>query len=132
MSTKYPFSEAGFAALQAMLYTKTDEQLHLEALSINYEFSAWLVRHFELSAEQQGFLSQLSNAASQFMADQTAFAVANRLNISLDKEGGDDDDDDDDGGGKIIWTTSSLSALDGTSGFEASGQLTIHIAYPEL
>lgn len=135
MTTKYPFSEVGFVALQQMLYAQTDEQLHLEALSANYEFSDWLLRYFELSPTQVLFLASLTTGTRQFLGNQTAFALANRLTISLAKEPsvasraeGDDDDDE----GKIIWTTNSLSVADGTTGYDANRALTIHIAYPEV
>ncbi len=123
---KYPFTNAGFIALQQQLYQLDDQSLSAEANLIQTNFGQWLFSNFELSPNQQSFFSQLNASAVALYGSETAFAVANRLMVTLDK---DEKDKDKDEQGKIIWSTSSLSAKAGINSFEPSGTLTFYIRY---
>lgn len=126
---KYPFTQGGFVQLQQALHALTNAQLLLEASTIRHDFSDWILSHFTLNTQQQHFLENLPPSSLDLFAAETAFAVQYRLPVVLHKPTTDDDDDDDDEQGKIIWNSSSLSAKAGPQGFEASGQLDIHISY---
>lgn len=121
---KYPFTNEGFAELQAQLYQLDDQALTTEANLIRADFSGWLISNFELDSNQQLFLRQIAPSALALYGAETAFAVENRLMVTLDK-----DEKDKDEQGKIIWSTSSLSARAGINSFEPSGTLTFHIRY---
>lgn len=123
---KYPFTNAGFIALQQQLHQLDDQSLLTEANLIQTNFGQWLFSKFELSPSQQFFFSQLNASAVSLYSSETAFAVANRLMVTLDKE---DKDKDKDEQGKIIWSISSLSARAGINSFEPSGTLTFYIRY---
>mgnify|MGYP006148607529 FL=1 len=123
---KYPFTNAGFIALQQQLYQLDDQSLSAEANLIQTNFGQWLFSNFELSLKQQSFFSQLNPSAVSLYASETAFAVANRLTVTLDKN---DEDKDEDEQGKIIWSVSSLNARSGINSFEPSGTLTFYIRY---
>ncbi|MFN0255003.1 hypothetical protein [Pedobacter ureilyticus] len=123
---KYPFTNAGFMALQQQFHQLDDQSLSTEANLIQTNFGQWLFLHFELSPKQQSFFSQLAPSAVALYACETAFALENRLMVSLDK---DEKDKDKDEQGKIIWSVSSLSARSGINSFEPSGTLTFYIRY---
>jgi len=126
---KQPFTNAGFQALQAMLYINSDAELNQEADQITYDFIGWIITHFELDPSQVVFLVEIEHRVLSFIAAQTSFAVANRLNIQLDKPLFSYDAEEKPG--KIIKTTTTLSAESSNIGdAEGEGSLTIHIQYP--
>ena len=126
MSTTFPFTNAGFLSLQIELYQLNDEQLATIAKQVYEHFEDWVNEQFELTEKQLLYLSQIDERAKNLLAFNTSFALANRLPISLAKDGESTGDDQ----GKIIWPQRTLTAKSGANlGFEASGSLTIHISY---
>lgn len=133
--TKYPFTNAGFQALQIELYALSNPELHLEAEKIRADFKSWMNGHFILSQDQLQFLSNINDEARTFIAFQTSFAVKNRLPVYLNKilknpgiqiNAGEEPPVD----GKIIRTKSKLTAgSDNQGGFNPSGELEIEISY---
>lgn len=123
---KYPFTNEGFVALQAQLHQLDNQALANEAKLIQADLGQWLQSKFEFSPQQQTFLSNLPSSAVALYSAETAFAVENRLMVTLDK-----DEKDKEEQGKIIWDKSSLSARSGMNGIEASGTLTFYIRYTE-
>lgn len=121
---RYPFTNEGFVALQEQLQQLDNQALSQEASLISADFSKWLISNFELDSNQQLFLKQIAPSALALYGAETAFAVENRLMVTLKK-----DDKDEDEQGKIIWNESSLSARSGISSFEPSGTLTFYIRY---
>jgi hypothetical protein len=121
---KYIFTNLGVQQLQEWLYAQDNESLAMAAQQLRNDFKAWVADHFELTAQQLQYLSQLDEQSTTFFAAECAFAVGNRLNISLDKEGVPSDDQ-----GKVIWTTNTLIAKNENSAFEAAGHLCFHIRY---
>jgi len=122
---KFPFTPLGFLALQEELYLLTDLELKMESTLIQQDFHIWMCTHFELSQDQLLFLTSIDPRAQLLITIQTAFAIENRLPISLNKDANSLTDQ-----GKIIWPNSSLSAKSGgIAGYEASGALIINIAY---
>lgn len=127
-TSKYPFSNEGFTLLQQALYHQDDASLATAAALVRKDFRAWLIAHFELRESQQQFLLHIDERSAQRFAQETAFAIENRLAILLKKEPKAHKDEQ----GKIIWDVSTLTAQSGSSGFKASGTLCFHIAYPNL
>lgn len=126
MNTKFPFSNVGFHSLQSELYQLNDEQLLIVSQSVDTNFDHWMKEHFEISEQQFSYLKLIDPKVKKLLSFNTSFALANRLPISLAKDGEGTGDDQ----GKIIWPKSTLSAKSGGQlGFEASGSLTIHISY---
>ena len=124
---KFPFDELGFLALQQELYQLSEEALRVESQTIKYSFTTWLPSRFELSIRQLSFLNNMDERDLVFIAEQTSFAVENRLPISLTKEEPPADGDDQ---GKIIYTKSNLTSSNGkTLGFVPGGDLHFKITY---
>ncbi|MFA6276308.1 MAG: hypothetical protein WC622_06140 [Pedobacter sp.] len=123
---KFPFTNAGFLALQHDLYSLSDEVLKIEAdLVLNY-FDYWMDNHFELSNNQLSYLKAIDPRAKPLLIFNTSFAIENRLPIILNKARNSNDSEQ----GKIIWHKSTLSASSGGhTGYKASGALEINIAY---
>lgn len=123
---KYPFSNEGFILLQQTLYYLNDAALAATTTAIRQDFKQWLAETFELRDSQQQFLFSIDERSAQRFGQETAFAIENRLPILLKKEPKSHKDEQ----GKIIWDVSTLSAQSGSKGFQASGMLCFHIAYP--
>ena len=121
---KYPFNNGGFQDLQQQLYVLTDVELEVEAAAIRTDFINWMDSNFDLQPAQLMFIAAIDVKAARWLAEQTAFAIENRLPISLQKETAEEDDEQ----GKIIWPKSTLTATAG-QGYSASGTLEIHIAH---
>ncbi|RYD98046.1 MAG: hypothetical protein EOP54_08925 [Sphingobacteriales bacterium] len=100
---RYPFTNEGFVSLQEQLQQLDNQALSQEASLISADFSNWLISNFELDSNQQLFLKQIAPSALALYGAETAFAVENRLTVTLNK-----DDKDEDEQGKIIWNESSL------------------------
>lgn len=124
---KYPFTNEGFAALQQQLHQLDDQSLTVEANLIRADFGQWLFSKFELSQNQQSFFLQLTPSAQALYSAETAFAVENRLMVTLDK-----DEKEKEEQGKIIWNVSTLKATAGSNGFVPSGTLTFFIRYTDI
>ncbi len=122
---KYPFSNEGFQGLQQQLYALTNADLDAQAVAIRTGLSAWMDLNFELQPSQLQFINSLETKAVRWLAEQTAFAIENRLPISLTKDTPTENDDEQ---GKIIWPKSTLTATAGAD-YTASGTLEVHIAY---
>lgn len=123
---KFPFNAAGFQAIQQELYQLDDQLLEAEAEQIKHSFVDWVLARFELAQSQVDFFKRLEERYLIFIAEQTSFAVGNRLPVSLAKEEPPATGDDQ---GKIIYTKSSLTASQGPNGFEAGGDLLFSISY---
>lgn len=124
---KQPFTQAGFAALQQQLYQLDDNSLQLQADQIQENFSGWMDDHFELTEKQLRFLSEINPKAANFLESQTAFAVANRLDIVLSKN---QEEDDEDKVGKVIEPKSNFRVTAPDDGsFAVTGELWIEIYY---
>lgn len=122
---KQPFTNVGFINQQTVLYALPNEQLFLVADDIALNFKQWMNEHFELDSTQVQFLANLDNRAIHFLATQTNIAVANRLQITLEKP-----EDDDDKTGKIIKPKSNFIAIDSVNGtYQVTGDLRIEIYY---
>ncbi len=126
LNLKFPFSNEGLTLLQEMLYYQNDARLAATAAIIRKNFRKWLLNYFELGESQQQFLQQIDERSLKKFAQETAFAIENRLTILLKKEPKAEQLEQ----GKIIWDVSTLKAQSGSSGFQASGMLCFHIAYP--
>jgi len=124
---KFPFTAAGFNALQLKFYALTDQLLMAEAEYIKDDFDDWMAANFELSNKQLLFLAAIDARLHALLASLTYFAVSNRLPVVLRKA---DPPADGDEQGKIIWPKSNLTATWSTNNaYLATGALEIHIAY---
>ncbi|WP_316801452.1 hypothetical protein [Pedobacter frigidisoli] len=124
---KHFFDEEGVEQTQLALYGLTDAERQEEAAAIRLDLPAWVVRWFELDAQQQAYFNQMNSQMIGFLAEQASFAVANRLPITLIKYSARAEGDESD---KLFKPTSSLTATaDSNGNFEASGSLTIEVSY---
>lgn len=124
---KFPFTTAGFNALQQQLYALTDQALLVESEHIKNNFTVWMAAHFSLSEKQLLFLNAIDERAKSLISFETSFAVGNRLPVLLQKAEPPAEGEEQ---GKIIWPKSTLSAAWGTqTPYQPSGTLTIHIDY---
>ena len=124
---KQPFSNAGFARLQASLYAKDNVSLAVEATAITADFAKWMGNHFDMANSQLQFLAKLKPQALDLLASQTSIAVANRLAVTLAK---DEEEEEEDKTGKIIRSRSSYESTAGADGnLQVTGDLRIEICY---
>lgn len=131
MIKKQPFNEAGLSAVLEMLYNLNNDALLAEVSKLENNFSDWINTQFELTPQQATFFGQLNAQIMNFVTHQTAFAVANRLPISLiklnEKATGEANTD----GDKLFTPKSSLYATGNASGgIEAGGELVVEVIYP--
>lgn len=143
MNTKYPFTSAGFADLQAALYALPDAELQAEANALLLDFVRWMLEHFELSLEQAEYLLGLSDETIAFNAYACSFALRHRLPVYLDKQekpeqaGGsrgrvESEVLPDDKIKKIIETTNNLTVTEDEDGTTAGGSVTVKIEFITL
>lgn len=125
---KFPFSNAGFQALQQELYVLNDADLQVVTNTVATHFNGWMSENFELTTSQVAFISSLNSQMTTLLASQTAMALINRLPINLIKP--ESQINTFMRGSKFIR---SKVAIDGSSegeeGFEVEGGLDIEINY---
>ncbi|RYF19636.1 MAG: hypothetical protein EOO42_14005 [Flavobacteriales bacterium] len=125
---KFPFSNAGFQALQQQLYLLNDADLQATANTVFNHFNNWMFENFELSASQVGFIESLNPKMTTLLASQTAMAMVNRLPINLIKP--DSQMNTLLRGSKLIRPEAKVAASsEGEEGFEMEGNLNIEITY---
>lgn len=122
---KFPFNTEGAAALLQHLYSLAPAELLTEALAAEYDLTAWLIGHFELSPSQVAYLSQLDANMLHFMASNLSYALRYKLPVHLEKT-----KDGDEGGTKLIETKPKMTAQATNSGsLVPDGELTFTISY---
>lgn len=128
---KQPFDETGLQHLLLALYAMPDNDLNEEAYALRNHPKLWINGHFELEPQQLEFLHQMPTAVTKFLAQEGAFAIENRLPITLQKnyqaedtrENGKEDD-------KWFKPTSNLAIETDSEGHTtASGSLAIEVTY---
>jgi hypothetical protein len=125
---KFPFSNAGFQALQKQLYALGDTDLKVVANTASNHFNDWMAEYFELTQSQVGFIESLHPKMSILLSSQTAMALINRLPINLIKP--ENQINTLLRGSKLIRPEAKVSASsEGEEGFEVQGSLDIEISY---
>lgn len=128
---KQPFDETGLQQLLTALYALPDPDLTEEAYALRNQPKLWINGHFELDHDQLEFLHQMPVAAANFLGQQGAFAIENRLPVSLIKsnqpksstEGQPKQD-------KLFKTNSSLSSTTDIEGTNTpGGELHLEVTY---
>lgn len=125
---KFPFSNAGFQAMQQELYALNDAELQVVTNTVSAHFNDWMVQNFELSPSQVSFIESLNPKMTKLLGSQTAMAMINRLPINLNKPLSSMNPLL--RGSKFIRpkvTTDGSS--EGDEGFEVDGGLEIEISY---
>lgn len=126
ITNKFTLSNQGFQQLQAQLYALSNQELNEQAILVKYDFTEWVKAHFELDSTQESFLDALPSKAISYLAENASFALANRLEIVLEKE----DKPIGVAGNKLIRPKPETSVTASASGeFEAEGRLVIEITY---
>lgn len=122
---KHPFTPEGIAAWQQSLQPLTQQQLQELASQITANFKIWLANTFILEPSQLNYLKSINAYFLQLLAAQLAFAVANKLNVTLTKP-----QSSALRGTKLIRDKSTLQAnADGQGNVNASGEVVIEILY---
>ena len=65
------------------LYALSDPALQLEAESLQSDYQGWIAANFTLTTEQQTYLANLDALFIEYAAFNSAFAMRNRLSMSL-------------------------------------------------
>src|SRR5690606_42043722 len=65
------------------LYALSDPALQLEAQSLQSDYQGWIAANFTLTTEQQTYLANLDALFIEYAAFNSAFAMRNRLSMSL-------------------------------------------------
>jgi hypothetical protein len=122
---KQQFSTEGVAAWQQSLQSSSNQQLQEIAAKITANFKAWLTQTFELTSSQVDYFHHLNASFVQLTAAQIAFAVANRLPVTLNKPSAAMAR-----GSKLIRDKSKVEAeADGNGNVDASGEVEYEITY---
>lgn len=128
---KQAFDETGLQNLLTELYALPDLELAENAFALRNQPKLWISGHFELDTDQLNFLQEMPPAAANFLGQQGAFAIENRLPVNLTKlhqpkrESGEEPKQD-----KIFKPTSNLSIQTDSNGIAtAGGSLTLEIIY---
>lgn len=125
---KFPFSNAGFQALQQKLYALANADLQTTANTVFNHFNKWLCETFELTPSQVGFIESLNPKMTTLLSSQTAMAMVNRLPINLIKP--ESQMNTLLRGSKLIRPEAKVAASsEGEDGFEIEGNLNIEISY---
>lgn len=131
---KYQFTNEGFIALQIWLYSLSEEERQRQVNQIESDFWLWATTVFELNELQLSFFNKMKAGSLKFLANQLAFAIANKLPVNLIKNEQPASRaaaaEADDHQGKILETSSSLTNTTDQDGeVTPSGELTIQVTY---
>lgn len=66
------------------LYDLSDNLLNAEAIAIRDDFMTWIDTNFNLTTEQDDYLTAMDDKFRDFLADMCYIAVKNRLNIAYE------------------------------------------------
>lgn len=125
---KFPFTPEGVQQQQDLLYALADQELEVQAALLRDDFRNWVIGHFELNSAQQAYLAGLDERFIQRLAADSAFAVANRLEVQLEYP--EDTGSEAPGVGKRIEELDSFtSSTSPGGGFLVDGTLTIRFSY---
>lgn len=125
---KFPFSNAGFQALQQELYALNDVDLQVVANTVASQFNNWMSQNFELTSSQVDYIESLNPKMTTLLASQTAMAMVNRLPINLIKP--ESQINTLMRGSKFIRPkVATDGSSEGEKGFEVAGGLDIEINY---
>ncbi|MVZ63766.1 hypothetical protein [Sphingobacterium humi] len=81
----YPFTPQGVADFLTSLYASTDPNLALEAAAVESDFAAYVADHFDLTSEQEAYLTAMPETAKSYLGDRCGFCFTHRLPIELIK-----------------------------------------------
>lgn len=123
---KPSFTPAGVEQVLQGLYAQSNQIIEEEAKALRADLRNWLAQHFELNPHQQEFINKLHNDAIAHYAHLGAFAINNRLPVTLAVAPKDEDDEQ----GKIVYTDTNVTPVaNGTGSYTTTGGLTYHIRY---
>ncbi|RZM26960.1 MAG: hypothetical protein EOO88_15120 [Pedobacter sp.] len=129
---KQPFDETGLQQLLLALYALPDDELTEEAYALRSQPKLWINGHFELDQDQLEFLHLMPMPVANFLGQEGAFAIENRLPIHLQKTYPTANQDGDKEQDKLFKPTSNLSIqTDNLGQVTAGGELNIEVAYIE-
>lgn len=78
-----PLTPSGVQLKLDELYALSDPALQLEAESLQSDYQGWIAANFTLTTEQQTYLANLDAQFIEYVAFNSAFAMRNRLSMSL-------------------------------------------------
>lgn len=119
--TQEPFTAAGVQAKTTELYALSSTDLNTQVGLINSDFKSWISDNFILNSTQQTYLDGIGAQFMSYATSLTAFAVANKLDISLTFTG--------DTGFKLVHLSNSIVVTTSSSGFNVTGGLTYNVEY---
>jgi len=120
--TAEPFTPAGVTALQTQLNALSAGDLKTQAGLIRSDFSSWIQTNFTLDADQKTYLAGIDSEFMILATALTAFAVENKLTISLSVTGSPTTF-------KLIHLANTITCDYSPDGFSTSGALTYAITY---
>ncbi len=127
---KFPFTPIGVAAMCQHFFELPDTDLQAAANELAEDFTQWVQTTFSLSESQTKYLMSIAPRVLAFMAANAAFALSNRLPITLQKAETVEPEPDD---SKVTKPKSNLSATILPNGvFSAQGELVIEITYQKV
>lgn len=120
--TPQSFTPSGVTALQSELNALSASDLETQVSSILSDFKSWLNTNFTLTTDQQTYLSNMDSQFITYASRQTAFAVWNKLTISLSVSG-------DPTTFKLIHISDDIVCTNSPDGFSATGNLYYEVVY---
>jgi len=120
--TPQPFTPAGMAALQAELNALSQADLQTQANLIRSDFQSWVSDNFTLDSDQQTYLSSISAEFIVLASSITAYAVENKLPVTLSVSGTPTTF-------KLIHISNDIVADFSPDGFTTSGNVYYEVEY---
>jgi len=120
--TPQSFTPSGVTALQTELNALSASDLQTQVSAILSNFSSWLSTNFTLTTDQQTYLSGMDSQFLNYASKQTAFAVWNKLTISLSVSG-------EPTTFKLIHMGDDIVTTNSPDGFSTSGNLYFEVVY---
>lgn len=83
---KRPLNTLGVGQVQTDLFALTDQELQQEIVNLKQDFSAWMERHFELSASQMEQINEMPDSFRDGLTNAIASNLENRRLIAFSKQ----------------------------------------------
>lgn len=80
---QFPLTPEGVADKIVALYALSNNNLAIEADSIEEDFAGWMKVNFSLTVQQASYLDSIDEQVRRYYGFQSAFCFRNRLDIQL-------------------------------------------------
>ena len=116
-----PFTPDGVQQKQAELNQLSQSDLQAQANLISSDLRSWVSDNFSLDQNQQAYLTAMADQFISYAANLTAFAVVNKLPVTLTVEPQKPF--------KLIHVIDSIDCVTSPNGFSVTGGVTYEVEF---